>query len=101
VKEQAELIRSGVVPQGYPSTWPSPERPGLLPPGTAPFTAAICAEIEKRKAKLKEMKSGPVLAHFSHDEVRQVLEFWKIDLEPPRGDGRPGLPHLPAPDSQS
>jgi hypothetical protein len=94
IKAQAELIRSGVVPAGYPSSWPSPDRRGLLPPGTAPFTAAIRAEIEKRKAKLKDMMTGAVLGHFPHDEVRQVLEFWKIDLDPPRDDGGPGLPHL-------
>jgi hypothetical protein len=80
VKEQAGSIRAGLVPEGFPQSWPAPERAGLLPPGTAPFTPAIQAEIRKRKALLRTMMSDASLTHFPREEVRQVIEFWKIDL---------------------
>jgi hypothetical protein len=80
VKTQAEAIRGGMVPEGYPSSWPSPERPRLLPPGTAPFTASVRNEIDKRKTKLRAMLADKSLANFPNEEVRQILKFWRIDL---------------------
>jgi hypothetical protein len=80
VKEQAKAIRAGAVPSGYPGSWPSPDRPGLQPPGTAPFTSAIRDEIRRRKEKIRSILSDENLANFPREEVRQVLEFWKIDI---------------------
>lgn len=80
VKAQADDIRSGVVPSGYPESWPCPARPGILPPGTAFFTPAVADEIRKRKANFRSMLSDPTLINFPREEVREVLEFWKIDL---------------------
>jgi hypothetical protein len=83
VKAQADAIRNGGVPKGYPPSWPSPDRPGLLPPGTAPFTASIRDEIQKRKAKIRAMLADTTLLNFPRKEVEQVLEFWKVDLDSP------------------
>ena len=80
VKEQAESIRGGAIPRGYPEIWPCPDRPELLPPGTAPFTSAIKDEIRKRKVSIRTMLADASLTNFPQEEVRQVLEFWKIDV---------------------
>jgi hypothetical protein len=79
-EDQAQAIRAGSIPAGYPNTWPAPDRPTLLPQGTAPFTSAVMAEILKRKANLGRMLADPSLTHFPRDEVRRVLAFWKIEL---------------------
>jgi hypothetical protein len=81
VKSQVDAIRSGPIPDGYPDSWPSPQRPDILPPGTAPFTPAIMGEIRKRKSLIRAMLADLNLTHFPRDEVREVLAFWKIDLE--------------------
>lgn len=80
VKPQADAIRSGVIPEGYPDCWPAPDRPGILPPGTAPFNTAVLEEIRKRKARLKTMISDASLTNFPREEVRQVIQFWRINL---------------------
>jgi hypothetical protein len=80
VKKQAEGIRAGWVPDGYPDCWPAPDRPKILPPGTASFNAAILEEIRKRKARLKAMISDSSLTHFPREEVGEVVQFWRIDL---------------------
>jgi hypothetical protein len=81
VRGQADAIRSGAIPDGYPTSWPSPDRPKLLPSGTAPFTPAIADEIRKRKRLIRTMLADSSLTHFPRDEVREVLAFWKIDLD--------------------
>jgi hypothetical protein len=80
VAEQAQSIRGGAIPDGYPKSWPAPDRPSLLPPGTAAFTPAIIAEIRKRKANLRRMLADTSLTHFPREEVRQVFAFWKVTL---------------------
>jgi hypothetical protein len=80
VAAQAESIRSGLVPSGYPQSWPAPNRPEVLPPGTAPFTPEIEAEIARRKALLKQRLSDQTLTHFPRDEMQAVLAFWKVAL---------------------
>lgn len=80
IADQAQAIRSGAIPAGYPKSWPAPDRPNLLPPGTAPFTPAIEAEIHKRKTALKTMLADLSLTHFPREDVRQVLAFWKVSL---------------------
>lgn len=80
VQVQAEQVRSGWVPPDYPKSWPCPERPGILPPGTAPFTERIECEIAKRKAKFRADLDNADYLHYPTTEVRDVLTFWKIDL---------------------
>jgi len=82
VKAQAEKIRAGTVPEGYPESWPAPDRPGQLPPGTAPYTPAIQDEIRKRRAKIRAMLTDETLSNFPRQEVAEVLAFWKIDISP-------------------
>lgn len=79
-KTQAESIRAGYVPDGYPERWPAPDRPGILPPGTAPFTPAIMEEIHRQKTLLRTKMANAELTHFPRDDVRSVLAFWKIEL---------------------
>ena len=59
---------------------PESFRPGLLPPGTAPFTLRIKREIEKRKAKVRADLVNADHLHYPKDDVEAVLEFWKIVL---------------------
>jgi hypothetical protein len=80
VADPARTIRAGAVPEGYPKSWPAPDWPSLLPPGTAPFTEAVAAEIRKRKAGFKSMLADTSLTHFPREEVRQVLAFWRVSL---------------------
>jgi hypothetical protein len=79
-KPQAEKIRAGFIPEGYPTCWPAPDRPDVLPPGTASFTPAILEDIRRRKALIRAKMSDASLTHFPRDEVRTVVEFWRIDL---------------------
>lgn len=53
VQMQADQVRRGWAPGDYPASWPSPDRPDILPPGTAPFTPRIEREIAKRKTKVR------------------------------------------------
>lgn len=80
VTAQANSIRSGTLPAGYPTSWPAPDRATILPPGTAPFTAVTMAEIGKRKARYRRMLADTSLIHFPREEVQEVLAFWKISL---------------------
>lgn len=80
VAEQAEQVRSGWTPPDYPKSWPSADRRGVLPPGTAPFTPRIEREIEKRKSKIRSALASANLLHYPKTEVENVLKFWKVDL---------------------
>jgi hypothetical protein len=80
VADQAKAIRSGMIPDGYPKSWPAPDRVNLHPRGTAPYTSAVIAEIRKRKASFKRILADTSLTHFPRDEVQEVLAFWKIKL---------------------
>ena len=53
VAREAEQVRSGCMPPGYPKSWPSAERPRIEPPNTAPFSDRIEREIRKRKRGIK------------------------------------------------
>lgn len=80
VSDQTDKVRSGWVPDGYPKHWPSPDRPDLLPPGTAPFTARIEREIAKRRQKIKADLNNPTFLHYPKTDVLAVLNFWNIEL---------------------
>jgi hypothetical protein len=77
---QAQEIRRGHLPRGYPNSWPAPDRPHALPPGTAPFTPAIMEEIRRQKSTIKQKLLDETLVYFPREEVRQVLAFWKIEI---------------------
>ena len=81
VAEQADKVRSGWIPEGYPKSWPSPERPSARPPGTAPFSERIEKEIAKRKRRIKASMENARFVHYPRAEVIEVLKFWGIRLE--------------------
>ena len=81
VADQVEKVRSGWVPEGYPKSWPSPERPNVMPPGTAPFSARIEREIIKRKQRIRVSVEDLRLVPYPREEVLDVLKFWGVQLE--------------------
>lgn len=80
VQAQANQVRGGWVPAGHPESWPSPDRPDLLPPGIAPFTPRTEREIAKRKAKVRADLANADYLHYPKAEVEAVLDFWGVDL---------------------
>jgi hypothetical protein len=80
VVAQAQSIRAGVMPDGYPECSPEQRRPNFLPAGTSPCTPGIVTEIRKRKMSLKRILADTSLTHFPRDEVRDVLSFWIVCL---------------------
>lgn len=81
VKAEAERIRSGWMPPEYPLNWPSATRPGIHPPGTAPFTQQIAQEVAKRKAKIRADLMNSEYRHYPRAEVEDVLKFWGVHLD--------------------
>jgi hypothetical protein len=79
VANEATRIRSGEVPKGYPSAWPTATR-RTFPPGTAPYSAAAIAATEKQKAEIRTRLADLSLTYYPHDEVREILAFWKVSL---------------------
>jgi len=49
-------------------------------PGTAPITPGIRAEIDRTKENFRTMLADASLSYFPRDELRHVLEFWKVNL---------------------
>ena len=81
VADEATKVRKDRNPDGYPKSWPSFERPGALPLGTAPFTARIKEKIHKRKQKIKQDLANVAYLYYPKAEVLEVLKFWKISLD--------------------
>ena len=79
VRNQADRIRAGHVPEGYPTSWPTPDR-HILPPGTAPESAVARLNASKQKDRIRNQLVDPSLIHYGHDDVRRVLRFWNVDL---------------------
>jgi hypothetical protein len=75
----AQLIRSGNIPEGYGPNYPHPGSP-QLPPNIMPFNETIKKAITKRKAEIKADLENPALTFYPREEVRKTLEFWKINL---------------------
>ncbi|MFH0299155.1 hypothetical protein AAFX91_18340 [Bradyrhizobium sp. 31Argb] len=80
VATQAAEVRSGRLPDDYPSEWPDGKSPDLLSPGTAPFTDTIRRAIAARKAKIRADLQNTDYLHYPKREVEEVLKFWMIDL---------------------
>jgi hypothetical protein len=76
---EAQRIGDGWIPAHYPSAWPTNTRADL-PPGTSPFTHRIKAEIVKRKTKWESDLSNPALTSYPREQVRTVLQYWKVEL---------------------
>jgi hypothetical protein len=81
VADQAAKVRSGWTPDHYPKTWPSSSQPGILPPGTAAFTARIERKIVERKRKIRADLANASYLHYPKAQVLEVLEFWNVSLD--------------------
>lgn len=79
VKTAAARVRSGFIPEGYPESWPTASRHSL-PRHTAPFSSRVQASIKKRKELFGAQLANAELEKFPHDEVRKVLEHWKVSF---------------------
>lgn len=80
VAEQANKVRSGWVPDGYPKCWPSAAQPGIMPPGTASFSLRIEREIAKRKQRIRASIDDAELVHYPREQVLEVLKFWRVEI---------------------
>ena len=81
VVAQADQVRSGWVPSNYPKSWPSKYSPAVHPLGMAPFTDRVKREIAKRKQKIKADIANSAFQYYPKEEVTDVLNFWKINLD--------------------
>lgn len=79
-RHEASKIRGGLTPAGYPVSWPTADRPDLHPAGTAPFTADVEGAIEKQKKKIRTLLADTGLLHFPREDVKRVLDFWRIAI---------------------
>ncbi|WP_426730751.1 hypothetical protein [Myxococcus faecalis] len=82
VKQQADRIKSGFIPQGYPKEWPRGGE-GRLPPGTMPFTEYIRELADQRLSRVASevhRHSETDLPFFPKEKVLSVLRFWNVQL---------------------
>ena len=63
---------------GYPESWPRPDRPSI-PLGTASFSPRIKVAADNRLARIRYDLANAV-PHYPRDEVREVLGYWKIPI---------------------
>jgi hypothetical protein len=80
VTDEAALVRSGAIPEGYPNDWPTGDRP-VLPPGAGPYNDIVKGKIVTRKNEILRLLNDQTLKEYPRAEVREVLDFWKIDLK--------------------
>lgn len=77
VREEADDVRRGVVPYGYPRDWPS-RQGDPPPPGVIPYSPEIQRFIDLRMAEIRtDLEQAGEL--YPREEVRRVLAYWKID----------------------
>ncbi len=79
VADQAAVVRSGKIPEGYPEEWPTNDR-HMLPPGVGPYNETIAKRIVERKKKIANFIETKEFLKYPTEEVREVLDFWKIDI---------------------
>lgn len=62
----------------YPESWPKADR-ASVPLGMAKFSSRIKDAADRRKAAIRTdlVSAGP---HYPREEVRKVLDYWKISL---------------------
>ena len=79
VTKQTAEIRSGMLPDGYPSSWPTAtER--TLPLGTAPYSKRVMKAIDEQKERIRSAVANESLVHFPRTEVSEVLRFWNVTV---------------------
>lgn len=79
VQRDAKEIKRGMIPKGYPKSWP--RKAGEQPPrGLVPGNDAILKYARSRKNKIMKDLNNRTLLHYPRKQVREVLKFWKIQL---------------------
>ena len=76
--KEAELIRSGWMPEHYPSAWPRSRGRGT-PPGLVQATSAILAKARRRKEEIGEelcRADAGKLPNYPANRVRGILLAW-------------------------
>ena len=82
VREEAEMIKKGIIPDNYPSSWPLRGN-DKTPPGLMGFSPRVDQSIQRRKQAIRDDLRHADLGHYPHypkEEVREVLTFWQIEL---------------------
>lgn len=80
VRDEADAIRRGELPDHYPASWPTAERK-CLPPGTASPSPVTSMAIAKRKAEIRRYLDHPDQHPlYPRDSVREVLAFWGVTV---------------------
>jgi hypothetical protein len=82
VIDEATIVRSGAIPEGYPSDWPTGDH-HILPPGTGPYNDIVKSKIAARKNQILRLLNDQTLKEYPRAEVQAVLDFWKINLKVP------------------
>jgi len=80
VRDQSAALRNAEAPPYYPASWPCRDRPSLLPPGTSTFAPRVEREIAKRKSRWKRDLADTNLEHYPRDQVREVLDYWHVEI---------------------
>jgi hypothetical protein len=82
VREEAEMVRRGTIPDNYPSNWPL-RKNDKTPPGLVSFNPRVEQLIQRRKKEIRdslhEAETGGY-PHYPKEKVREVLDFWNVRL---------------------
>jgi hypothetical protein len=72
--EDATRVKSGAIPDFYPSEWPRSYRE-KLPPNTVAYNSKIAGFIQKRKAQIRANLQNERLngTHYPREQVLEVL----------------------------
>ncbi|MFH2001744.1 MAG: hypothetical protein ABIK28_18810 [Planctomycetota bacterium] len=77
VSSEAEKVKAGFIPEGYPPEWPrgSKDRP---PPGTVGLSDYIKVAAARRLTKIRADLADSSLTHYPRASVLETLKYWKI-----------------------
>ncbi len=65
VREEAEMIKKGTIPDNYPSSWPLREN-DKTPPGLMGFNPRIDEFIQRRRQAIRDDVRHADLGHYPH-----------------------------------
>lgn len=80
VRDVALRVMLEAEPDFYPKSWPTHGRK-ILPIGTAPASPYAFGQATKARARIRKEVLDDSLELYPREEVRSVLDFWKVDLE--------------------
>jgi len=82
VRDEAEMIKNGTVPDSYPSSWPLGKE-GRRPPGLVEYNSQIERLVQRRRQKIKEDLRHAELGDYPQypkEMVEGVLAFWSMQV---------------------